>query len=101
MTRILQYIWDKFIMICGADKKLMANKDTYQCAYVVISKYALNVDSGWDIDLGKNIYFPHWIDPLFTMSMNKEESSAKALFWSKSVWNINLLDYMPHLSFLL
>ena len=52
MTGILQYIWAKFILICGTDKKLMANKDTYQYANVVISKYALNVDRGWDIDLG-------------------------------------------------
>lgn len=30
-------------------------------------------------------YFPHWMDPLLTMSINKEEISARALFWSKSV----------------
>lgn len=30
-------------------------------------------------------YFPHWMDPLLTMSINKDEISARALFWSKSV----------------
>lgn len=30
-------------------------------------------------------YFPHWMDPLLTMSINKEDISARALFWSKSV----------------
>lgn len=33
----------------------------------------------------QNNYFPHWMDPLLTMSINKEQISARALFWSKSV----------------